>query len=182
LCAEVKSIETGFHRNRSTRDGRAVACKECACAHTREWGAKNSQRASASAKQWRLDNLERHRETAKKWRQANPEKVREGKRRAKAKWRREKPQEVLMARRLEMKARRPRGPERRDTIDYMAILDCDPCSYCGESSNSADHIVPVSAGGSVSWENLTGACRSCNSRKQKRPLLTYLLERVESPV
>lgn len=60
-------------------------------------------------------------------------------------------------------------------VAYATVLDCDPCSYCGAPSGTVDHIVPVHHGGSNAWENLTAACKSCNSRKAARPLLDYLL-------
>ncbi len=43
------------------------------------------------------------------------------------------------------------------------------CLYCGEvlpaSLLTRDHIVPVSAGGQDTWENVATACRPCNYRK-----------------
>lgn len=44
------------------------------------------------------------------------------------------------------------------------------CSYCGERSDdlTADHIIPLSRGGNHTLDNITVACRSCNSRKGER--------------
>lgn len=40
------------------------------------------------------------------------------------------------------------------------------CSYCGSTDNpTVDHIVPLIRGGSNDMDNLTPACRSCNSSK-----------------
>ena len=43
------------------------------------------------------------------------------------------------------------------------------CLYCGEVLPprllTRDHIVPVSAGGQDTWENVATACRACNQRK-----------------
>ena len=54
---------------------------------------------------------------------------------------------------------------RRD--DYM-------CLYCGEVLSprllTRDHIVPVSAGGRDTWENVATACRPCNHRKDNQQL------------
>lgn len=53
------------------------------------------------------------------------------------------------------------------------------CVYCGKrveiggrngDGATKDHIVPVSGGGSDALDNLTLACRSCNTRKLDRPL------------
>lgn len=48
------------------------------------------------------------------------------------------------------------------------------CLYCGEVLSlrllTRDHIVPVSAGGGDSWENVATACRPCNHRKDNMSL------------
>ena len=63
---------------------------------------------------------------------------------------------------------------------YEIILLGDPCSYCGGPAGvgfgGPDHIDPFIYGGGGEWENLTAACRSCNSSKGDRPLLLWLIE------
>lgn len=62
---------------------------------------------------------------------------------------------------------------------YEMILLSDPCSYCGAAPINfpgPDHIEPFHLGGSGDWENLTAACRECNSSKGKATLLLWLLE------
>ena len=47
--------------------------------------------------------------------------------------------------------------------------DDNKCVYCGSPHQlTIDHVVPRSAGGTDSWENLVTACRSCNTRKGSR--------------
>lgn len=44
--------------------------------------------------------------------------------------------------------------------------DHHKCQYCGTSDDlTLDHVVPKSRGGRTSWDNLTTACKRCNSRK-----------------
>lgn len=71
--------------------------------------------------------------------------------------------------------------ERADpaTADYVRIIKQDPCSYCGGPGGTRDHVIPTAAGGPNRWENYTGACLSCNVGKNDKPLLTYLLDRIE---
>jgi 5-methylcytosine-specific restriction endonuclease McrA len=66
-------------------------------------------------------------------------------------------------------------PSRTVVAQYRKALRCDPCPYCGEPSESVDHIVPSSMGGEDSWENMAGTCRRCNSIKGALPLLSALL-------
>ena len=42
-----------------------------------------------------------------------------------------------------------------------------PCIVCGKPSDTIDHIVPISCGGTNDIENLQPMCRSCNSKKNK---------------
>jgi 5-methylcytosine-specific restriction endonuclease McrA len=46
------------------------------------------------------------------------------------------------------------------------------CSYCGKRSDdlTADHIIPLSRGGTHTLDNIVVVCRSCNSRKGERTL------------
>lgn len=60
------------------------------------------------------------------------------------------------------------------TVEYMQILRRDPCCYCGAEMQHVDHIVPVVADGSPSWDNLTAACARCNTRKRTKTLLTFM--------
>ena len=43
------------------------------------------------------------------------------------------------------------------------------CLYCGEAFSTReltrDHVIPVSRGGTDTWENIVTACRTCNHRK-----------------
>jgi 5-methylcytosine-specific restriction endonuclease McrA len=44
--------------------------------------------------------------------------------------------------------------------------DGHTCQYCGSKTVlTLDHVMPRSRGGQSSWENLTTACKRCNSKK-----------------
>ena len=44
--------------------------------------------------------------------------------------------------------------------------DNSSCQYCGKTEDlTLDHVIPKSRGGRTSWDNLTTACKRCNSRK-----------------
>ena len=42
------------------------------------------------------------------------------------------------------------------------------CHYCNGPANTADHITPVSKGGTNELSNLLPACHICNSTRQNR--------------
>ena len=48
------------------------------------------------------------------------------------------------------------------------------CLYCGDTLPAnlltRDHVIPVSAGGQDTWENVVSACRGCNHRKDNHSL------------
>lgn len=49
------------------------------------------------------------------------------------------------------------------------------CNYCGSEKNlSLDHIFPQKFGGKDNIENLILACKTCNSSKGKKDLMTWM--------
>ena len=52
------------------------------------------------------------------------------------------------------------------------LRDGNRCQYCGHKFSSSelslDHVIPLSRGGSSTWENVVCACLSCNVRKGNR--------------
>lgn len=52
----------------------------------------------------------------------------------------------------------------------MVVFERDgyECAYCGDCANTVDHIIPLSRGGTNDPENLTPACKSCNSSKRDK--------------
>ncbi|MCP4609013.1 MAG: HNH endonuclease [Planctomycetes bacterium] len=49
------------------------------------------------------------------------------------------------------------------------------CYYCGSRDNlTVDHLIPRIKGGPDESDNLIWACRSCNSSKQGRDMLTWM--------
>jgi hypothetical protein len=77
--------------------------------------------------------------------------------------------------------------KRRAAIDILSTLTADEweaiqkqykykCVYCGEIKPlTKDHIIPLSKGGNHVKENILPACRSCNSKKNNKPVLQQLL-------
>jgi hypothetical protein len=68
----------------------------------------------------------------------------------------------------------PRLPEREWWPLRRAVLERDnhTCHYCGEKPEQmcADHVIPLSRGGSNEMDNLVACCLPCNSSKSDRLL------------
>jgi 5-methylcytosine-specific restriction endonuclease McrA len=68
-----------------------------------------------------------------------------------------------------IKHRRKRVPLTKKNV---LLRDNYKCGYCDDAIEpreaTVDHIVPRSAGGTSSWENLIASCSPCNGRKRDR--------------
>lgn len=68
-------------------------------------------------------------------------------------------------------------------LPWNDIVRRDPCSYCGSYNDpTVEHVVPI--GGTQRqrlgtwrgpWTNKVGACRPCNSRRGRTPLMLFLI-------
>jgi 5-methylcytosine-specific restriction endonuclease McrA len=71
---------------------------------------------------------------------------------------------------LKEMARRKKKP--RFSKSNIYIRDMLTCQYCMKtmprSNLSLDHVIPISAGGRTTWENIVAACTPCNSQKGSR--------------
>lgn len=154
------------------RPGRKI-CKKC-------------ESDAANARQKKIDPAIVRAKNAQ-WRANNPEKVREHERRkrskpgAKEKQARTRRQHFLANKDRYYDQNASRRAARRfshgDNAEYAATVAADPCSYCDGSAETVDHVDPVVDGGANTWENFTGACRSCNASKGPRRLLVWLATR-----
>lgn len=70
----------------------------------------------------------------------------------------------------------PRRFRRQVTNTFLFARDEYTCQYCGTHRRdlkgrrflTRDHVLPISRGGSNTWENVVTACSSCNHRKANR--------------
>lgn len=150
---------------------------------SREYRERHPGRRRRQAQEYYANNRDKVLEDNRKWHQNNRHVVRLRKRREYQ----ENPDRIRQAQRewvdrnrdkvrLRVQLRYHQRKGDRLSAEYGRILLNDPCSYCGAVARHIDHIDPISRGGSGAWDNLTAACASCNTSKQDRTLLTFMLD------
>lgn len=112
------------------------------------WDNANKEKKSAYAKKYREENKELLRENKRLYYAENLDKHRQNNRNRRA---------------------RVKGSEGKFTADEFSAL-CEKyqnrCLKCGEEKKlTADHVVPLVAGGSNGIDNIQPLCKSCNSSK-----------------
>lgn len=123
----------------------------------KEWRAKNKEHITATARAWRHRNPEKSRATVKRWIAKNPErnKVINAKRRAALK--------------------EAEGSYTLAEIRQLLVRQKHKCVNCHASLRDgyhADHIMPLSLGGSNYIENIQLLCQPCNNSKyNKHPIV-----------
>ena len=156
-CNTNKDL-TYFGKCKSKKDGLMSICKKCASAAHCKWKKENPEKNRAAAKKWALNNIEKaraiNRKSSKKWRENNPEQKRQYTRNRRA---------------LREKAE---GTFTLDEWERLKEYFNYKCVHCGlqepEIKLTADHIIPLSKGGSnwiINIQPLCGICNSINGAK-----------------
>lgn len=137
--------------------GKGLDCKLCRQERNRKYRRKNPGRANASNQKWRAANIEVVRAWNKQYYQADPTKSY-----AKAARRRSG----------------QRGSFSREEWSERKFEFGNRCAYCLQLTVlTLDHVSPLVAGGAHDEGNIVPACLSCNSAKQDKTLLQFLLYR-----
>jgi 5-methylcytosine-specific restriction endonuclease McrA len=71
-----------------------------------------------------------------------------------------------------------RDRSRYELAEWPQILEAfgHRCAYCGDAIGplTKDHVTPISKGGINTADNVVPACKSCNSRKHNRGILSMV--------
>lgn len=182
-CGETKPLSE-FYKHAGCKDGTVGECKDCYHRKQREYQQRPEykKRHKLVSRRWEINHPEQRREiqrnrvaknphkyyeTKKQWRDANPDKTKEYRKRYD-----DANKEKLFI----------RAHKRRTTPgdwNPQAIRELKEsygfCVYCGKKKKlTIDHVVPIDRGGTNDMDNLVPACKSCNSRKNTKSLLSWL--------
>jgi 5-methylcytosine-specific restriction endonuclease McrA len=155
---------------------------EKANASSKQWAQENPERARRVQKAWRVENAEQVHGVDAMWKAANPEKVvatvhryhikvykenPEPWRKRSAEYKKSHP-EVVKAHSQKRLALKKRCEGSFTGSEWLALCEKYDhiCLRCTKHKKlTADHVVPLSKGGSNNISNIQPLCRSCNSRK-----------------
>jgi 5-methylcytosine-specific restriction endonuclease McrA len=151
--------------------------------NTKRWKSENREKYNTYQKSYKENNPDKNREYSRKWRKNNPERSRE----LTNTWHRNNPEKCRTIRNRRRTAKTKAGGS-YTSYEWEAL--CKQYDYyclkCRKEfpykELTADHVLPVSMGGSSSIENIQPLCFSCNSSKgakhidyrNKRGLLRWI--------
>lgn len=136
--------------------------------YDRQRNRENPQRSREATLQWYRNNKDHHLEVGRKWRKENPE------------------QACSIRARRKTRIAGGRGSYTAAEFKDLCAKYNNRCLACGryDLKLTADHVIPVSKGGSSDIDNIQPLCASCNSSKgtkttdyRQKPGLLRLIQR-----
>lgn len=171
---EVKVAKAARERVYNRTLARRIACRERGRERGQRPEVKAQNKAYMAEYKLRPGKRELMNAASHRWVQAHPEAARET-------WSRYyKTPKGRLAYKVNQSARRARLAKVAVTLtrkQWTAILAAfdGRCVYCGGTVRiTMDHLVPICRGGEHTVNNVVPACFSCNSRKNKVELTTFL--------
>lgn len=157
-CEKEKEVKC-FYKN-------LTICRECRNTYRRLWRKKNPGRDAVTAKRYRRNNPEKVRASREKYVKNNPDIIR------RAQMTRDKNKHADIKRRRRRKKLAAEGAfTQKEFLELCAIFK-NKCLRCGGSFDIggqyglvADHIIPLSKGGSDYIFNIQCLCGTCNRKK-----------------
>jgi len=183
-CGEVKA-RSEFHKRKTSRDGLRCDCKECVKEYKAKYYVENREEKKAATAKYRADNPENVLASRAKYRAKNRGKIKE----RCSKWRAENPDYDAKYRKANPDKARVKESRRRaslanaqgthtaDQLKARFDYQGNKCVYCDSTENlHADHMIPLSRGGTNFASNMAPACASCNLSKGAKTPEEFLLQ------
>lgn len=170
-CCSKCGIEkplSEFHNDKKCKCGKVAACKACVKARGMKYREENTERLREAKRQYYQNNKEVCCERNKKYQEAlHRQEATERTRR----WKQEYP-EKAKANEHRREARKRGNGGSFSANEWLELCEKydRTCLCCGRSDVklTADHVIPVSKGGSSLIDNIQPLCASCNSKKHDK--------------
>ena len=189
VCGEEKPLSE-YYKDSRGKDGLYAKCKGCHCKATKAVVLRDRDKERARQRDWYGRNKIHARETKYKWRTENPEayqtiierhKDKPETRIKRAAYHKKRQQEFPEKSRKKNKLRTKRKNENGGKFgakEMATLLEIygNKCLCCCEIGNiEADHVIPLSKGGSNDISNRQPLCPKCNLRKSNK-IIDYRME------
>lgn len=187
-CGFVKDI-SDFYRRKETKEGYQSWCKKCVSKLHKEYYEENKEKITKLHKEYSRGNKKKITKYHKEYREDNKEEIRAYMR----EYRQTSNGKIVIAStekkyrqsekgkmNLKRKNHRRRTcmqyteatltPEQWQLVIRMQGNRCNMCKrkFTKKRFPVADHIIPVSKGGGLTFENVQALCISCNSSKNDK--------------
>lgn len=154
VCPRCKVLKTNKDYTFSSKGKRASRCKDCYLVLNRITSSKNVAKRVDYNRQWILRNPEKKKAQVIKWRTENRDKVRHNNK----------------ARKTLLRSHRVSGKHYTSKEwEILKLFYAYTCLRCFRKEPTiiltADHVLPLSKGGSTDIGNIQPLCTSCNSKK-----------------
>jgi hypothetical protein len=150
-----------FYKSSVLKSGLTSACKQCLLSVSKLYRTKNAEKIHAKVRQWHKENPEAVKRIKRNWNYRNKDSVRQN----------------VLRRRALLKANGVFEVRKK----FLRRLYDSSCVVCNSIVDiQADHIVPLSRGGTHSEGNLQPLCQKCNYTKHHRTMMEWKLNKVVS--
>lgn len=168
-CGLEKPLVEGFHKKKASKDGRRSQCKSCRSALEKETAASRFEAYKAA-------NPERVKSTNRRYRRKHAKRISAYGKRWRIKTlayesRYDREREKVLEHNASRRKRLIENGGSLTELEKSKLFDRygNKCVACGATETlEADHIVPVSRGGSSDQANRQPLCKACNLRKGNR--------------
>lgn len=175
-----------FYKHPRGKFGFHEKCKICHLEMNKIWRENNREQSRIAVKNWAIKNSQRKKETNALYFQNNKVKIRAYRVAYK-----EANKELIANKNFEYRRNnlakhsnnemKRRAAKKQNGIFFinskeLTRIYSSPCAYCGTLSEiTADHVIPISRGGTHSIGNLVAACLKCNSSKGSKTITEWKL-------
>lgn len=167
-CNTTKPLDQ-WSKNHARKDGLQTMCKACDKIKSKKWSQANPDSAKRRLKRYRSkdDYKEKRRAYYRRRVEANTYIT--------------YPKDKLKhaANQMRRRAKLANNGIFFITTKELRRLTQQPCFYCGGEAATLDHVIPIAKGGRHSIGNLVAACKSCNSSKKDKFLITYKYQKMK---
>lgn len=144
-------------------------CVPCTRARGKEYYRRNRNKVNERNRAWSQQNKESARERGERYRLNHPGRANEISRQ----WAKRNPEKTT-AFYHKYRTERTKGGGAYSAAEWKALVEHfgNKCLCCGRTDVklTADHIVPVSRGGTSNIDNIQPLCQTCNSKKKDKTI------------